>query len=1553
MRKIISLIVSAVMVLSLAIMPAVNAEQAPGVSRTDAGEINIVYSQAVSDTTGFFVRNESGYNMNCAFTAEGTVVKADISSLENGEYYLITPEAVYTFKVNKMDKAGKLMTKGAYAFTAKEAPYGLDGDDSMALLANGLAGGEKAEYEVFDKDTTGTATSVREGYENKKTYYVKSDRKFVTYDENSENYAGYKSQVLEFDYANGNYTTARSNSNYSGLYLFFRNNGVQLCRDTDGYHNWQTWVKGASYVMPIEMNTTDSVKLGLYKFDGTDTVIKANFYTGDGFTKLQQIKDAAPLNPGEKIRFKVLSENVGETSVKISVYYAKYEESGNLTEFTKAFEITDSDNPYLSGTYYFGYAASANFGTESNPNLIAPAAHFAGNFDFEETDAPVLYTGEVPDPEAINLKSIDYDFLTGKVNVSFSNEPKESTLEGNINLVFNGVTYPLTATLDQNTASCDIPAEVRQKDGDFSVSISKDIESTYGRKLPKSYEKSFTRTGLHTDFADSTQADVWGRISNDTGKSITSYSKTDSYSKPIVVDGKMIAWNDMALKDSSGNSTTDSSVAVKSGNDFFAAPIPAKDYSMSGNSVFEFDFERQSLVDAENHFAAFVRVEEMVGTGSNDTYVNSKGETVTNTSKWNAYVKNAYAVRIHEYGDKYKKGINGTGANVPDIQIKKFTTDSGPDSTVSITKGTTLKSASFEPFTASKDDEVNTKYRLRFTIEDIKDSDSNITAVKLSVYIAEYNAAGTLGDWVKYLEYTDSDSPITSGFFGFGQYRNMEKYAIGNVVYESEGTSNLVLDNEDVLKQWAEKRIAKTGKSSLNFVAFGGSITEGGTIWTTKVKDYMENASGVKFNMINSGVGGTGSDYGIARFDTDVISKNPDVVFIDHSVNDGSLIASYTNGNVRVNMSVRNTETEILRLLDMENPPMIVLVDFTTMDLLKKDIFENPTKQAENNTAGYYKNDYVLVKDKLNYLAGYYGIPVIDIHDYIKQAASVDESGTAQLDYSNGIFSGYGFDSTVTDGGIQLLGDKTHPTSKGYELYGDYMVKCLKTGSNTKFKDITKPAQTFVADSNTYASGLKDIVLTPEEIKNSDRFEVTGNPEIVANIPENRTGMRTLNSQELVGVIIKAGSEDATLSYSFNGSQFLAYTGTQSQDYKPSATVDQSTYNANTTMISYSKYPSTALTNGNYQHKYTMTVPAGQSVTLMRIVTAEDTNYYSVAEKNGKKYITVDLADQANGRGSLLNGDVTLNPWNSDTGKCQSWIDLMNYGTTADFMDYTYLSNDWIMNKVSNGNLNLENADAVYNANIFNNRRLRAVVAADKFVNVGNVSGTSVKILGAAGKKGTSYVTNEDSGYHPEAFNITLRYSDGTEVVKAIDLTNLSENALSGEEGVRIVAYPDTYFALGSSSVMTGYGRLLEVTLNIDKTKTLTGIKFSDSRLNAYDRWNTFGISIVSDDKVAFSNVKSELKSSEGYVKSDLVAGDEMTYLVDVVSNGSVSATPMLAVYDNEGNLYDVVIGTKLNASEGKYTGNAKFKVPSELPDGYTYKVMLWDGLSNIKPLMR
>lgn len=87
-------------------------------------------------------------------------------------------------------------------------------------------------------------------------------------------------------------------------------------------------------------------------------------------------------------------------------------------------------------------------------------------------------------------------------------------------------------------------------------------------------------------------------------------------------------------------------------------------------------------------------------------------------------------------------------------------------------------------------------------------------------------------------------------------------------------------------------RCAEEGEK-LTVAFLGGSITQGSLAssqelcYASRVSNWLKERYGeAQFSFVNAGVGGTTSHFGVARVEEDVLSYDPDLVFVEFSVND-------------------------------------------------------------------------------------------------------------------------------------------------------------------------------------------------------------------------------------------------------------------------------------------------------------------------------------------------------------------------------------------------------------------------------------------------------------------------------------------------------------------------------------------------------------------------------------------------------------------------------------------------------------------------------------------
>lgn len=116
------------------------------------------------------------------------------------------------------------------------------------------------------------------------------------------------------------------------------------------------------------------------------------------------------------------------------------------------------------------------------------------------------------------------------------------------------------------------------------------------------------------------------------------------------------------------------------------------------------------------------------------------------------------------------------------------------------------------------------------------------------------------------------------------------------------------------------------GGEDITVAYLGGSITQGSSAtesncYARLVTNWFEETyPDIKVNYVKAGVGATGSYIGIHRADRDVLSKNPDVVFIDFSVND-------TTENTQRN--INSYDSLMRKLWNGDSKPAIVCIGMT------------------------------------------------------------------------------------------------------------------------------------------------------------------------------------------------------------------------------------------------------------------------------------------------------------------------------------------------------------------------------------------------------------------------------------------------------------------------------------------------------------------------------------------------------------------------------------------------------------------------------------------------
>ncbi len=196
-------------------------------------------------------------------------------------------------------------------------------------------------------------------------------------------------------------------------------------------------------------------------------------------------------------------------------------------------------------------------------------------------------------------------------------------------------------------------------------------------------------------------------------------------------------------------------------------------------------------------------------------------------------------------------------------------------------------------------------------------------------------------------------------------------------------------------------------KGNLKIVYLGGSITEGAGAsdksrrWSTQVTTYLNSLplGNTVFTEINQGIGGTESTYGLLRLNRDVLTYEPDIVFIDFSLNDESISEE---------LSAAMYEGIIRKLMSLPKIPYVIGIG----------VVANRNKRTR---ACLHKK-----------IAAHYGLAFIDVQDGMDALM-----GEANIGVN-------------TERDSLYRPDNVHPVEKGYDFYTRYILQNLSGESFKK-----------------------------------------------------------------------------------------------------------------------------------------------------------------------------------------------------------------------------------------------------------------------------------------------------------------------------------------------------------------------------------------------------------------------------------------------------------------------------------------------------------------------
>ena len=331
------------------------------------------------------------------------------------------------------------------------------------------------------------------------------------------------------------------------------------------------------------------------------------------------------------------------------------------------------------------------------------------------------------------------------------------------------------------------------------------------------------------------------------------------------------------------------------------------------------------------------------------------------------------------YFADYNGDLSGYEAYFADFRLENLTDDAEVPMFPDITSGNVYTSA----LAANQKWRIATGWNSKVTIEDIG---STFDPVTLTFNGGDMNEDGTTNilDLVRYKKMMAGIVPATVSLdCDENGEENAADLTVMFRIMMNAGVPGMLQNTYNKLRY---------GKS-LNIGYIGGSVTGGtgassdDTCWRALVTDYFEENFPLATVTENSmGVGGTGSYLGAARFDDNILKKNPDLVFIEFAINDRY------NG-IPTEQTKQDIEYMIKALHNKNAYADIVIVLITDRTAFGT---EYPALLAIKSVAEYYR------------------IPVVDVG-----AAMYEELGGSTADWNS-----YYYDSV-------------HPLDAGYEVYAD------------------------------------------------------------------------------------------------------------------------------------------------------------------------------------------------------------------------------------------------------------------------------------------------------------------------------------------------------------------------------------------------------------------------------------------------------------------------------------------------------------------------------------
>lgn len=346
------------------------------------------------------------------------------------------------------------------------------------------------------------------------------------------------------------------------------------------------------------------------------------------------------------------------------------------------------------------------------------------------------------------------------------------------------------------------------------------------------------------------------------------------------------------------------------------------------------------------------------------------------------------------------------------------------------------------------------------------------------------------------------------------------------------------IDSDKVFKAYyrnekgaSEYITARGGIGNLNYklkqgekitVAYlGGSVTYGhgasnneSTSWRALTGAWLKSKFGENnVTCVNAAIGGSGSALGAYRVDTDVIAKDPDLVFVEYAVNDG-----YSNATNTSEAAVEKYYELVLRKLRQALPQAEIITVYTT--------------DTGISNGGVSRGEY---QDKV---AAHYGLTSLWVGRYLTDSMINESSSFAKgnapwkhyfIDDVHPSDFGYAVYAELIDSYLETaLGADAPASLVDYALPGYYSADAAKL--DTIVINVTDAAVSyagFTLDSDNRLFGMSEI---------KGLLKADASAENIATVNFTGTG---------VSVFMDFGDrKNYTLAYSLDGAEYVTVTST-------------------------------------------------------------------------------------------------------------------------------------------------------------------------------------------------------------------------------------------------------------------------------------------------------------------------------------------------------------------------------------------------------------------------